>query len=72
MNFGGQYGAAQSGTDLILQDMLEKKQIKEGMRTYAATVQRCFMHCANDFTSSAVTLRFQEQNEKMMAAQSQQ
>ncbi|KAK5778718.1 protein transporter TIM9 PWA37_000006 [Arxiozyma heterogenica] len=37
------------------QKLVEQKQMKDFMRLYSNLVERCFMDCVNDFTSSKLT-----------------
>ncbi|KAJ9100653.1 protein transporter tim9 [Naganishia friedmannii] len=35
--------------------VIEKKQMQDFMKLYSGLVERCFMSCAQDFTSKALT-----------------
>ncbi|GHJ87301.1 hypothetical protein NliqN6_3703 [Naganishia liquefaciens] len=37
--------------------IIEKKQMQDFMKLYSGLVERCFMSCAQDFTSKALTAK---------------
>ncbi|KCV69450.1 hypothetical protein H696_03879 [Fonticula alba] len=37
--------------------MMEEKQVKDSLRLYHNLVERCFLDCANDFTTKTLTAK---------------
>jgi hypothetical protein len=42
---------------LFVAQIIEKKQMQDFMKLYSGLVERCFMSCAQDFTSKALTAK---------------
>ncbi|PWN45993.1 hypothetical protein IE81DRAFT_319356 [Ceraceosorus guamensis] len=53
MDFSSFSGSEQAA----MQQIIEKKQMKDFMKLYTGLVERCFDSCCNDFTSKALSTK---------------